>query len=167
MKGHILNLSILLVIVGFVAACQQPATEQAETVEPVDTTTALVALSDTFIEMWNTKNYDLLDNILTEDFQRVAPDQNANGLDEMKVFAAQVHQTYPDMHITIDESAYGDDIGFVHWTFTGTPSGSDPVEVSGITMLRYRDGKISHEIVKWDTATIAEQLGGIPHMESE
>lgn len=167
MKSRIFSLFVVLVLVGFVAACQQTATEQAETIEPVDTTAALVTLTDTFIEMWNTQNYDLLDNIMTEDFQRVAPDQNANGLAEMKAFAQQVHETYPDLNIVVDESAYGDDIGFVHWTFTGTPSGGEPVEVSGITMLRYRDGKISHEIVKWDTGTIAEQLGGIPHMESE
>lgn len=162
---------VTLIFVG--AACQQqPVTEQAETTEPADATAGLEAAASTFIEMWNTKNYDLLDTVMAVDFKRQAPDQSAEGLEEMKEFVSQVHAAYPDFHIVVDESAYGENLAFTHWTVTGTHSGEGSVpatgksvEISGITMLRFRDGMITDEIVYYDTASLQAQLETeeIPH----
>lgn len=72
----------------------------------------------------------------------------------------------------VDESAYKENLGFIQWTATGTNTGDaatkatgKPIKVSGITMLKFRDGKITDEIVFYDTATLRAQLGtsGIPH----
>jgi steroid delta-isomerase-like uncharacterized protein/uncharacterized protein (TIGR02246 family) len=132
-------------------------------------------LADTFIEVWNTREYDKLDSIMTADFRRVAPDQSADGLAAMKEFMAQVHATYPDFQIRIDESAYQEGVGFLLWTATGTNTGEgtapptgNSIDVSGISMLRFADGKIAVEVVHYDTATLMEQLGtsAIPHAEN-
>jgi steroid delta-isomerase-like uncharacterized protein len=162
-----------LVLVG--AACQQqPVTEQAETTEPVDITAELEAGANTFIEMWNTKNYDLLDTAMAADFKRHAPDQSTEGVEAMKEFVSQVHAAYPDFHIVVDESAYAENLAFIHWTVTGTHSGEGSVpatgksiNVSGITMLRFQDGMITDEIVHYDTASLQAQLEteGLPHAE--
>jgi steroid delta-isomerase-like uncharacterized protein len=174
-KTYSAHLVALATFIFVGAACQQqPVTEQAETTEPVDTTAELEAAANTFIEMWNTKNYDLLDTAMAVDFKRQAPDQSAEGLEEMKEFVSQVHAAYPDFHIVVDESAYGENLAFTHWTVTGTHSGEGSVpatgksvEISGITMLRFRDGMITDEIVYYDTASLQAQLEteGIPHAE--
>lgn len=131
-------------------------------------------LVDTFIEVWNTREYDKLDGIMTADFQRVAPDQSADGLAAMKEFMAQVHATYPDFQIKMSESAYKHDVGLLLWTATGTNTGEgaspptgNSIDVSGITMLRFADGKFALEVAHYDTATLMEQLGtsAVPHAE--
>lgn len=174
MRKHLTHSVAVATLIFVGAACQQPVTEQATTTEPVDVTAKLEAATNTFIEMWNTKNYDLLDTAMTADFKRHAPDQDAEGLEEMKEFVGQVHAAYPDFHIVIDESAYGENLAFIHWTVTGTHSGEGSVpatgksvEISGITMLRFEDGMITDEIVHYDTASMQAQLEteGLPHAE--
>ncbi len=175
MRKHLAHSVALATLIFVGAACQQqPVTEQAETTEPVDITAELEAGAKTFIEMWNTENYDLLDTAMTADFKRHAPDQSVEGLEAMKEFVGQVHAAYPDFHIVIDESAYGENVGFIHWTVTGTHSGEGSVpatgksiEISGITMLRFQDGMITDEIVHYDTASMQAQLEteGLPHAE--
>ena len=87
----------------------------------------------------------------------------------MKAFMASVHDTYANFSIKLDASAYADDVGFVLWSSVSnglkTNESTDTVEVSGISMLRFADGKITEEIVHYDTATLNAQLGTaeVPH----
>lgn len=138
-----------------------------------DQTVAMESATKGFIEVWNTKEYDKLDGIATADFQRVAPDQNANGLAEMKQLMSQVHTTNPDFSIEIHESAYAENTSFILWTARGTNTGDGDVpasgnswEVSGITMLRFVGGRISQEVAHYDTATLLNQVGTseLPHV---
>jgi len=78
----------------------------------------------------------------------------------------QVHTTYPDFHIVVDEAYYQENLAIVVWTVTGTNTGEGAfpptgksVDVQGTTMLRFADGKIVEEVVFYDTTTTAEQLG--------
>jgi steroid delta-isomerase-like uncharacterized protein/uncharacterized protein (TIGR02246 family) len=129
----------------------------------------------TFVDVWNNRNYDELDQVLTEDFRRRAPDQNADGRADMKEFMRQVHTTYPDFRIVVDNSSHQGDVAFLHWTVTGTNTGpgafpptGERITTSGITMLRFADdGRISEEIAHYDTATVSSQLGlaAVPHAQ--
>lgn len=124
---------------------------------------------DTLFEVWNSRELDRLDGAMAADYQRVAPDQNADSLEGMKAFMTQAWTAYPDFAITSNERAYGPGIAFVEWTVTATDSGEggsgNPIEVSGTTLLRFADGKMTHEIVYYDTATVMRQAGGdtVPH----
>lgn len=171
MRKHLAHSVAVVTLVFVGAACY---TEQTTTIESVDATAENEAALNTFIEVLNTKNYDLLDTAMTADFKRQAPDQGADNLAEMKELISQIHTSYPDFRIVIDESAYEGDVGFVHWTVTGTHSGEGSVpatgksvNISGITMLRFQDGMITDEIVHYDTASLQAQLEvtGIPHAE--
>jgi ketosteroid isomerase-like protein len=148
-----------------VVACQ-PAAEQAAT---PDYAAEYGPAVDAIFVAWNTKNYSTLDGALAANFTRVAPDQNAEGLEGAKAFMAQAHAAYPDFAITSNERAYAPGVAFVEWTATGTDSGEGgsgkPIEVSGATMYRFADGMITHEIVYWDTATLMRQVGAevVPH----
>lgn len=153
-------------------ACTAPAPRQEVAPPPPDYAAQLRPIVDIFIGVWNSKEYDKLDGILSADFHRTAPDQNAEGPAAMKAFMAQVHTAYPDFHIVVDESAYKDGVAFVQWTVTGTNTGegANPptgksVNISGITLLRFADGKITEEIVQFDTATLMAQLeaSAVPH----
>lgn len=98
-----------------------------------------------------------------------APDQNADGPAKMNAFMAGVHDTYANFRIKLDASTYADDVGFVLWSSVSnglkSNESTNAVEVSGISMLRFADGKMTEEIVHYDTATLNAQLGtsAVPH----
>jgi hypothetical protein len=166
----ILNL-VLFTAAGLLAtvACQAP--EPLASPAAPDYKAVNGPAFDTFIEVLNTKDYDKINGAFAESFRRVAPDQNANGREEMKSFIQQIHAAYPDFHIVIGESVYAKDLSFNQWTVTGSASLEDgtaqPIEVTGVSMIRYADGMITEEWVYFDTATLSNQLGmsTMPHVE--
>jgi ketosteroid isomerase-like protein len=122
------------------------------------------------IMAWDTGNTDALDEVMSSDISRTAPDRSVNSLAEYKAFIAQVHQVYPDFSITNDGSAVGPDGGFVQWTAIGTDSGSDnptgnKLTTTGITRYEFADGKIVSEFVIFDTGAVLSQLErkDLPH----
>jgi hypothetical protein len=122
-------------------------------------------------EVWDSAEVDKLDAIAHSDYTRTAPDLNANSLDELKAFILQVHKTYPDFSITNDGMAAGPDGAFMQWTVTGsdTARGEDAtgnsMRVTGISRIRFSDGKIASEIVIFDTGSALTQLDTteLPH----
>ena len=95
---------------------------------PPDYAAELGPVADAFIDVWNTKEYARLDDILSPEFRRRAPDADAEGLDGMKEFMRQAHETYADFHIVVEESACNRDACFLLWTVTGKVmgEGDDP-----------------------------------------
>ncbi len=123
-----------------------------------------------WVDAWDTGNTDGLDAITSDNFVRTAPDQDADGLDELKGLIAEVHKVYPDFRITNDASAAGPDGGFVQWTVTGTDSGSEEatgnsLKVTGISRYQFVDGKIASELVIFDSGEVLSQLSrdDMPH----
>ena len=148
-------------------SCPAPAPEP-----PPDYAAELGPAAKEFIEVWNTRDYDKLDAIMSADFRRVAPDQNADGLAAMKDFMRQAHSAYPDFRIVAEETYYQKDLVLMVWRVTGTNTGEGAfsptgksIDAKGMTMLRCADGKIVEEVVFYDTATVTNQLGlaGVPH----
>jgi len=159
---RIARLSILAVALASLAACQPQAPAPAAPAAP-DYAAQYAPLVDTFFEVWNGEDYAKLDGVMAATFIRRAPDQNADGIEAMKAFMQQVHVAYPDFHIVMNESAYGKGVAFTQWTVTGTftAEGAEPakVEVSGATMLRIADGKITEEHAFYDTKSLEAQTG--------
>ncbi len=121
---------------------------------------------ETLMSVWNTKEYDKLDAVLAPDFRRTGPDQNTESLAELKTFMRQVHTAYPDFHIVSDEVGYKGDVGFRKWTVTGTYSENGrKIEIPGMTLVRFKNGKMTGEWAHFDTATLQAQLevDAVPH----
>jgi len=132
---------------------------------------AEIAAISTWREVWDSAEVDKLDAIAHSDYTRMAPDQNANSLDELKAFIRQVHETYPDFSITNDGMAAGPDGAFLQWTVTGsdTARGDDAtgnsMRVTGISSYQFSDGKIASELVIFDTGSALTQFDTteLPH----
>lgn len=157
-----IHLAVLAVAFSSLAACQAQAPAPVAPAAP-DYAAEYGPLVDAFFEVWNSEDYAKLDGIMAEGYIRRAPDQNADGREAMKTFMQQVHAAYPDFHIVRNEAAYGKGLAFTQWTVTGTftAEGAEPakVEVSGATMLRIADGKVTEEHVYYDTKTLDAQTG--------
>ena len=167
-------------LVVLVAASCQTADESADQATASDTAdqaamtdaAAHQAAVTAFIDVYNSAEYEKLGAIVAPEFRRRAPDQNVDGVDGMKEFMRNVHTAYSDFHIEVHDSAYDEDVAFIHWTVTGTYSGEgsapttgNPIEIGGATMLRFSDGMITEEVAYYDTATLESQLGveSVPH----
>ena len=132
---------------------------------------AELAAVKTWREVWDSADVDKLDAVAHSDYKRMAPDLNANSLEELKAFILQVHATYPDYSISNDGMAAGEDGVFLQWTVTGSDSGrgedatGKPFKVTGISRYWFADGKIAKELVIFDTGAVMTQLetDGLPH----
>lgn len=67
--------------------------------------------------------------------------------------AAEERKALPDMHMTVNRMIAEDDLVAVHWTATGTNTGDGmgfhatgiKIKIPGITIFRFKTGKISEE----------------------
>jgi steroid delta-isomerase-like uncharacterized protein len=146
-------------------ACQAPAPAPEP---PPDWAAEYGPLIDTYISVWNSGNFDELDGVMATDFVRTEPGVSgtANSLAEMKEMMATFHAGWPDAQVTLDEAHYAENAGVILWTFSGTNTGEGDTpptgkaaSISGITFLRFGDGKITEEHVRYDTASMYQQLG--------
>ena len=154
-------LALLFVVI----ACQAPAPAPAP---PPDWAAQHGPLVETYIGVWNSGNFDELDAVMATDFVQTEPGVSgtANNLGEMKEMMATFRAGWPDTQVLLDEAHYLENVGVILWTFSGTNTGEGATpptgraaSISGITLLRFADGKITEEHVRYDTASMYEQLG--------
>ena len=126
-------------------------------------------------EALNQGNMDVLDHVLADTFTYHDPaNPGVTSRDDYKQFVTALRTTFPDIHFTIeDEVADGDQLA-VRWTMRGThqgdlvmPAGPIPptgnqVQVSGITLIRFTEGKVVEEWQNADNLGFLQQLGVIP-----
>lgn len=95
------------------------------------------------------------------------------GLDEVHEFYAKhfIPKTPPDTEIipvsrTIDAEQLVDEFVFkfthtvcMDWMLPGIAPTGKQVEVPFVAIIRFRDGKVAHEHIYWDQASVLVQLG--------
>ena len=125
-------------------------------------------LVDKYVEIWNTGNFDGIEEILHPDFElRMTPKYEAEvGIKAFKDGIAKWRTAYPDFHIKIDEEIYSDNKGAVRWTITATNTGEGDmpptgkrVEVMGISVFHIQDNKIKDEWIASNNLYWLKQLG--------
>jgi len=88
-------------------------------------------------------------------------------LAEDLAMAREEHTALPDMQIAVKHMVAEGDLVVVHWTVWGTntqpgmglPATGKPVNVSGMTLFRFRAGKISEEWTAWSMLSVLKQVG--------
>jgi steroid delta-isomerase-like uncharacterized protein len=81
--------------------------------------------------------------------------------------AREERTALPDMQIAVNHMVAEGDLVVVHWTVRGTntqpgmglPATGKPVNVSGMTLFRFRAGKISEEWNAWSMLSVLKQVG--------
>ena len=124
-------------------------------------------------EAMNTRQLDLLDEVLAPDFVRhspATPQLTITDREQFKDFLRQDAATFPDntqtfTRVLVDE----DEAGF--WaTYEGTQTGRmGPFPPSGkrarfdfAGFFRVRDGRLAELWVTWDNVSLLTQLGHLP-----
>ena len=91
---------------------------------------------------------------------------HAQGMAEAKGW----REAFPDLKVTVDQTVAQRDLVCVRWTARGTNTGTGNgipatgkrVQISGMTMFRFVDGKIAEEWTSGDSLGLMKQLGLLP-----
>jgi len=125
-----------------------------------------------FEEVWNKQNRTAIDELL--DPKVIAhglsgTDAPVVGPEGFKAFHDSFLQAFPDIHTTVTHCFAEDDHTTIQFTFTaahtgpgfGPPTGRR-VKVSGICIVRWRDGKIVEGWNEFDRHGLMQQIAGQP-----
>ena len=121
-----------------------------------------------FEDVWNRKNLSTIDDLISADY--VHHDANspaANGIDGYKQFVNYYMNAFPDAHFTIDDAFTDGQNEVTRWTVVGTHEGElagiprtgRRFSVTGITIARIANGKITESWNNWDALGLMQQLG--------
>jgi steroid delta-isomerase-like uncharacterized protein len=124
-----------------------------------------------FEDVWNRKNLSAVDDIISSDY--VHHDANspaATGIDGYKKFVSYYMSAFPDAQFTIHDAFTDGENEVTRWTVTGTHEGElagiprtgRRFSVTGISIGRIANGKITESWNSWDALGMMQQLGVVP-----
>jgi predicted ester cyclase len=82
-----------------------------------------------------------------------------SGLDGVRQSVALYRQMFPELEIAIDDQIAEGDRVATRWTMKGVTAEAREVELPGMTISRFVDGRIAEDWTIYDAANLAEQLG--------
>jgi|GEM_PF-4651046 len=130
------------------------------------------AIAKQFFETaWNTGKFEEVINLIDPDVVDHSPVSTEKGPEGFKKIVGTFRAALPDIKLTVDDEVYTGNKVVHRWTVQGThtgeplfgvkPSGK-PVKLTGITILRFKDGKIVERWTQLDQFGLSIQLGLIP-----
>jgi len=108
-----------------------------------------------FLEAFNRHDLDSIMSYFAEDCIFYMPrgwEPRGNrfvGKDEVRAGLAKRFEGIPDVHYGEDKHWVGDDFGVSEWTLTGTSASGQKIEVRGVDLLEFADGKITRKDSFW------------------
>lgn len=123
-------------------------------------------------EAWNGRKTELFDQLVAPGALSHDPNtlEMGDGPDGYrKVFKMYTH-AFPDSRLTIDDLIDAGDKVIHRWTATGTHKGdlggiaptNRRIEVTGVTIYRFAEGKIAEQWVNWNALGLLQQMGVVP-----
>jgi steroid delta-isomerase-like uncharacterized protein len=132
-------------------------------------------LLDTYVERYNARDLDGVMDLYADDAVQNMPDGSFEGRDAIRARLAQEIDGFTELNHTVRSFVEEGDAFADEWTFVGThtrpfhlPDGSElaptgkRVEITGMEIVRVRDGKVVLNTLYYDNLAVAAQLGLIP-----
>lgn len=126
-----------------------------------------------FHEVWNEGRIETIHELLSPDGLGTGQLEDGSTLRGPADFIPLVERlrgAFPDFHLIVEDIFGVDDKVVVRWSSAmthtgdhlGVPASGKPVRLTGISILRIRDGKIIQGWDNWDRAAMMEQIGAAP-----
>ena len=123
-------------------------------------------------EILDTGDWSSAGEILTEAVVMHHPSspEPIRGLEQVQQFLGQFRAGMPDLRLTVEDVAEGDEAVAVRWQARGThtadmfgipPTGNE-LRIHGISFFRFEDGRIAEDWVEENTLDVLQQLGVVP-----
>ena len=123
-------------------------------------------------EIVSPDNLDLLlEEVYASDLVWHEPDRDIRGYEQAKQFVSTFLEAFPDINITVEDVIGEGDQVVSRYTIRGTHQGETEeygpptgrqMELGGITIHRFEDGKIVEEWERYDNLSALQQLGLAP-----
>ncbi len=146
----------------FVLAAILPCHTQAATEQEKNKAVA----REFFEEVLSRGKLDKYSDSHTTDFVAHGAERDFTLTEDMSA-AREERTAMPDMQIAVNHMLAEGDLVAIHWTAWGTntqpgmglPATGKKIRVSGITIFRFRAGKISEEWSAWNMLSVLKQAG--------
>ena len=130
-----------------------------------------------FTELWNNGNLSVADEIFTPNYAHYDPSTPdfGRGPDSEKKRAALYRAAFPDLHLTVEDVIAEGETVMTRWSCRGTHKGDlngiaptgKQITISGMTVARVSNGKITEGFVNWDALGLMQQLGVVPQLAAK
>ncbi|MEV0059992.1 ester cyclase [Nocardia sp. NPDC050718] len=128
------------------------------------------AAAKRLFDAWNARDLDVFDEVIADDALNHDPQNpfaEVHGPDGLKRLAQMYLAAFSDQRFLVNEQIAEGDFVTTRWTGTGHNDGEmmgmhatgKSAVVQGITINRFRDGKIVESWACWDTLGMMQQLG--------
>ena len=113
------------------------------------------ALLESFLGAFNRHDLDAIMECFADDCVFYMPRGAAPrgdryvGRTEVRAGLARRFEGIPDVHYGDDRHWVGENFGVSEWTLTGTTLSGKKIEVRGVDLLEFRDGKITRKDSFW------------------
>ena len=127
-----------------------------------------------FEEVWNKGNLQVTDDLFTPNYSHhdsSTPDVGRGPESERK--RATLYRTaFPDLRLTVEDIIAEGETVVARWSCRGTHKGDlngiaptgKHVNLTGISIARFTNGKMSEGFVNWDALSLMQQLGVVPEL---
>ena len=123
-------------------------------------------------EVFSQGKFEVVDELVHDDAVGHDPalPEPVRGPGGVKELVRGYRDAFPDLNLSIDEQVSEGDLVATRWTARGThrgelfgiPATGKESTVTGITLDRFKDGKIAESHTNWDTLGLLQQIGAIP-----
>src|SRR5258708_35464082 len=128
-------------------------------------------------EVWNKGNLSLVDELFAPNYEHhdaSSPDFG-RGPESEKKRATLYRNAFPDLRLTIEDIIAEDNTVMTRWSCRGTHKGDlngiaptgKQFTISGVTVARFVNGKLSEGYVNWDALGLMQQLGVVPQLAAK
>ncbi len=125
-------------------------------------------------ELWNKGNLSLADQLFAPNYQHhdaSSPDFG-RGPESEKKRATLYRTAFPDIHLMIEDIIAEGETVMTRWSCHGTHKGDlngiaptgKQFTISGVTIARLANGKMTEGYVNWDALGLMQQLGVVPEL---
>ncbi len=124
---------------------------------------------EAYIYAWNSGHLDTLDAVCDSNIARydgIAPGYQYRGLTVLKHFISGYRTMFPDFTLLTEEEYYVGDRAVLRWIVSGTHTGPGflsptgrAFKLSGMSILRFKNGKLYEDKSESDGLYFMEQLG--------
>lgn len=125
-------------------------------------------------ELFEGGQLDLADELLDPSFvgHDVGSPEPIRGPEGLKQQAQGYRAAFPDLELTIENQIAEGDFVATSWTARGSHKGDlfgiaptgKQVTINGVTIDRFKGGKIAEAWDTWDTLGLMQQIGAVPAM---
>jgi steroid delta-isomerase-like uncharacterized protein len=128
-------------------------------------------------EVWREGKDQTIYELLAPDASlrgQIAPDVEVRGPEEFVGFAKRIRDTFPDIEVTLEDVFAVDDKVAARWVAIGTHAGDGlgipptgkRVQITGITIAHFVNGKVVRGWDNWDRLSMLEQIGAYTSPEA-